>query len=33
MNRILILGARGTLGGQVRALYPHAICWDREEFY
>jgi dTDP-4-dehydrorhamnose reductase len=31
MNRILILGARGTLGGQLRKLYPGAVAWDRED--
>jgi dTDP-4-dehydrorhamnose reductase len=31
MDRILILGSRGMLGTQVRALYPHAAAWDREE--
>ena len=31
MDRILILGAKGALGGQLRALYPAAVAWDREE--
>ncbi|NWF82435.1 MAG: dTDP-4-dehydrorhamnose reductase [Bryobacteraceae bacterium] len=31
MHRILILGARGTLGQQLARLYPDAACWDREE--
>ncbi len=31
MDRILILGARGMLGAQIRALYPNAVAWDREE--
>lgn len=31
MDRILILGAKGALGGQLRALYPNALAWDREE--
>jgi dTDP-4-dehydrorhamnose reductase len=30
-GRILVLGARGTLGGQFMRLYPGAIGWDREE--
>ncbi len=28
---MLILGARGMLGGQLRKLYPDAAAWDREE--
>ncbi|HYW42720.1 MAG TPA: dTDP-4-dehydrorhamnose reductase [Bryobacteraceae bacterium] len=31
MERVLVLGARGTLGGQLMKLYPEAIGWDREE--
>jgi len=31
MLRPLILGAKGTLGGQLVKLYPQAIAWDREE--
>lgn len=31
MQPILILGAKGTLGGQLRRLYPEARAWDREE--
>ena len=31
MRRILILGARGTLGSQLVRLYPEAIAWDRED--
>ncbi len=31
MNRTLILGARGMLGTQLRALYPDAVTWDRED--
>ncbi len=31
MKNVLILGARGTLGGQLRALCPHAIGWDLPE--
>ena len=30
-NRILILGAKGMLGGQLTRLYPDAIGWDRED--
>src|SRR5262249_53456097 len=28
---ILILGAKGTLGGQLRRLWPQGRAWDREE--
>lgn len=31
MKNVLILGARGTLGGQLRALYSTAVAWDRED--
>ena len=31
MRKILILGAKGTLGGQLMKLYPEAVGWDREE--
>jgi dTDP-4-dehydrorhamnose reductase len=31
MNNVLILGAKGTLGGQLRKLYPQAVAWDRED--
>lgn len=31
MNRTLILGARGMLGTQLRALYSDAVAWDRED--
>ncbi len=31
MDRILILGARGTLGQQLAKLYPGATSWDRED--
>jgi dTDP-4-dehydrorhamnose reductase len=31
MDRILIVGAKGALGGQLRLLYPAALAWDREE--
>ena len=31
MRRVLILGSRGTLGGQLMRLYPDAIGWDRED--
>jgi dTDP-4-dehydrorhamnose reductase len=30
-KRPLILGAKGTLGGQLLKLYPDAIGWDRED--
>ena len=31
MTRVLILGAKGTLGGQLLRLYPKATGWDRED--
>jgi dTDP-4-dehydrorhamnose reductase len=31
LDRVLILGAKGTLGGQLLKLYPEAIGWDRED--
>ena len=31
IHRVLILGAKGTLGGQLMKLYPEAIGWDRED--
>ena len=31
MNNVLILGARGTLGGQLLKLLPGATGWDRED--
>jgi dTDP-4-dehydrorhamnose reductase len=31
IQRPLILGAKGTLGGQLMKLYPAAIGWDRED--
>ncbi|MBI4877309.1 MAG: dTDP-4-dehydrorhamnose reductase [Acidobacteria bacterium] len=31
MENVLILGARGMLGGQVRALCPKAAAWDLPE--
>jgi dTDP-4-dehydrorhamnose reductase len=31
MAQVLILGAKGTLGQQLAALYPRAVCWDRED--
>lgn len=31
MENVLILGARGTLGGQLRGLYPMATGWDIED--
>jgi dTDP-4-dehydrorhamnose reductase len=30
-RRVLILGSKGTLGGQLMKLYPEAIGWDRED--
>ena len=29
MQRVLILGSQGTLGGQLLKLYPEAVGWDR----
>ena len=29
--RVLVLGAKGTLGGQLMRLYPEATGWDRED--
>ena len=31
MRRVLILGSKGTLGGQLMQLYPEAAGWDRED--
>jgi dTDP-4-dehydrorhamnose reductase len=31
MRRVLILGANGTLGGQLLRVYPEAIGWDRDD--
>lgn len=31
MRRVLILGSKGTLGGQLVKLYPEAVGWDRED--
>ena len=31
MAKVLVLGAKGTLGGQLMKLYPEAVGWDREE--
>jgi len=31
IGRALVLGARGTLGGQLMRLYPEAAGWDRED--
>jgi len=30
-DKLLVLGARGTLGGQLTKLYPEAVAWDRED--
>ena len=30
-TRPLILGAKGTLGGQLLKLFPDAVGWDRED--
>jgi len=31
IRKVLILGCKGTLGGQLMKLYPEAIGWDRDE--
>jgi dTDP-4-dehydrorhamnose reductase len=31
MRRVLILGSKGSLGGQIVKLYPEAVGWDRED--
>jgi dTDP-4-dehydrorhamnose reductase len=31
VERVLILGSKGTLGGQLMKLYPEAVGWDRED--
>jgi dTDP-4-dehydrorhamnose reductase len=31
IRRVLILGCKGTLGGQLMKLYPEASGWDRED--
>ena len=31
MNNVLILGAKGNLGSQLRLLLPHATAWDRDD--
>jgi dTDP-4-dehydrorhamnose reductase len=31
IQSVLILGAKGTLGGQLMRLYPQAAGWDRED--
>jgi dTDP-4-dehydrorhamnose reductase len=31
IERVLILGAKGTLGSQLMKVYPQAIGWDRED--
>ena len=30
-RKIVVLGAKGTLGGQLMRLYPEAVGWDRED--
>src|ERR1035437_5467084 len=31
MRRVLIVGSKGALGGQLMKLYPEAVAWDRED--
>jgi len=31
MQRVLILGSKGTLGGQLLILFPAAVGWDRDD--
>ena len=31
MEHVLILGAKGMLGGELKRLFPRAFAWDREE--
>jgi dTDP-4-dehydrorhamnose reductase len=31
MKKVLVLGAKGTLGGQLMRLFPEATGWDRED--
>ena len=31
MERVLILGSKGTLGGRLMDLYPGAVGWDRDD--
>jgi dTDP-4-dehydrorhamnose reductase len=31
IGKVLVLGAKGTLGGQLMRLYPKATGWDRED--
>src|ERR1017187_9303658 len=31
IRKVLVLGAKGTLGGQLMRLYPEATGWDRED--
>jgi dTDP-4-dehydrorhamnose reductase len=31
IRKVLVLGCKGTLGGQLMKLYPEAIGWDRDE--
>jgi dTDP-4-dehydrorhamnose reductase len=31
IRRVVVLGAKGTLGGQLMRLFPGAVGWDRED--
>ena len=31
IQRVLILGVKGTLGGQLKRIYPDGVGWDRED--
>jgi dTDP-4-dehydrorhamnose reductase len=31
IQKVLVLGSKGTLGGQLMKLYPEATGWDRED--
>src|SRR5580704_15027327 len=31
IRKVLIVGCKGTLGGQLMKLYPEATGWDRED--
>ncbi len=31
MKNVLILGAKGMLGGALQQIYPKAVAWDRED--